>query len=92
MSHPTLLLIAGHVVEKTRHNFKLMPTITNYLKKFIGIKYLKKKQCRVVLSSIIIPALPVSNLLQKDSELNCFSLIIAGSPPLYKGDEGWSFV
>ena len=47
-------------------------TIMNYLKKFIGIKYLKRKQCPAGLSPIIIPSPDVSHFLQKDSKLNWF--------------------
>ena len=60
MSHPILLLIADHIFEKTvftltvftpiiqkilavMHIFSF--TIMNYLKTFIGIKYLERKQC-----------------------------------------------
>ena len=46
--------------------------IINYLKKFIGIKYLKKNQFRAGLSPIIIPSAPVSHPLPKDSKLNWF--------------------
>ena len=42
----------------------------DYLKKFIGIKYLKRKQCPVRLSPIVTPSPPVSHLLAKDSKLN----------------------
>ena len=84
-----------------RHKFyqKILPvmhifsfTIMNYLKRFIGIKPLNRKQCPAGLSPIIIPSLSVPHLLLKDSKLNWFWLIIAVSPPLYKGDEGWSSV
>ena len=56
-----------------------------YLKKFIWIKYLKRNQCPTGLSPIIIPSPPASHLLSKDSKLNWFWLIIAGSPQLSKG-------
>ena len=100
VSHPIILLIADHTVEKKvsitvfRHKFfkKILPvihifsfTIMNYLIKFVGIKYLKRKQCPAELSPIIIPSLPLSQLLQKDSKLNWFWLIVAGSSPLYRG-------
>ena len=34
----------------------------------------------------------VSPLLPKDSKMNWFLLIIAGSPLLYNGDGGWSSI
>ena len=44
-------------------------TIMIYLKKFIGIKNLKRKECPAELLTLFIPSLPVSHLLQKDSKL-----------------------
>ena len=67
-------------------------TIMNYLKKFVGIKYLKRIQCPAGLSPMIVPSPPVSHLLPKDRKLNWFRLIITGFPIPYKGKEGCSFV
>ena len=47
-------------------------TIMNYLKTFIGVKYLNKKQCVAGLSPIITPSPPVSYPLLIDSKLKWF--------------------
>ena len=60
------------------------------MKSFIEIKSLDRKQCPAELSPKIIASPPVSPVLPKDSKNYWFSLIIAGSSTLYKGDEDWS--
>ena len=47
-------------------------TIMTYLKRFIGVKSLNKKQCPVGLSSRIIPTPPASLLLQNTAKLSGF--------------------
>ena len=64
-------------------------TIMTYLKKLIGIKFLNTKECPARFSPRIIPSRPVSSLLPKDSKIKQFRLIIAGCPPLFKGDGSW---
>ena len=67
MSQPILFLIAVQILGK---RVSLTPpvmyifsfTIINYLKRFIRIKYLKRKQCPAGLSPTIIPSPPVFHL------------------------------
>ena len=67
-------------------------TMMTYLKKLIRIKSLNTRQCPAGFSPRIIPSSPVSSLLPKDSKIERFRLIIAGSPPLFKGDGSWGSI
>ena len=92
MSHPIPLLISDNIWKKgisdsfqtyilskiiaATHTFSFK--IMTYLKKFIGIKSLNRKQCPEGLSPRILPSPSVSPFLPKDNKIKWFWLIIAG--------------